>query len=154
MRGCISLKRAKRLSTLRMQAIGLLAVHGLKGIAELRLTGWGFHSADIRNPRSVTRSTSKACCTVTVNGHGSGWPTRFLAVRRHISRSIANSRLLLLRPTDQCSISFIAVLFRMMMLWSLRAQWPQWIQHAPLALFATCRGTLWCQSNEILPSFV
>src|SRR6266513_4975663 len=154
MRGCISLKRAKRLSTPPRLAIGLLAVHGLRGIAELRLTGWVFHSAGIRNPRSVTRSTSKACCKVTVNGHGNGWPTRSLAVRRHISRSIANSRLHLLRPTDQCSISFLAELFRMMMLWSLRAQWPQWIQPALLGLFATCRDTLWLLSNEILPRVV
>src|SRR6266513_2268481 len=154
MRGCISLKHAKRLSTLRMLAIGLLAVHGSKGRAEPRLTGSGFHSAGIRNPCSVTRSTSKACCRVTVNGHGSGWPTRFLAVRRRISLSIANSRLHLLRPTDQCSILFLAELFRMMMHWSLRAQWPQWIQPALLGLFATCRDTLWLLSNEILPRVV
>src|SRR6266480_4750704 len=154
MRGCISLKRVKRLSTPPRLAIGLLAVHGLKETAELRLTGWVFLSAGIRNPRLVTRSTSKACCKVTVSGHGSGWPTRFLADRRPISRSIANSRLFLLRPTDQCSISFLAELFRMMMLWSLRAQWPQWIQPALLVLFATCRDTLWSLFNEIIPNVV
>src|SRR5207302_6866465 len=104
--------------------------------------------------RLVTRSTSKACCRVTVNGHGSGWPTRFPAVQRHISRSFANFRLLLLRLTDQCSISFLAGLFRMMTLWSLRAQWPQWIQPARLVLFATCRDTLWSLFNEIIPNVV
>src|SRR5205809_849256 len=143
MRGCISLKRAKRLGTLRMLAIGLLPVHGSKAIAEPRFMGWGFHSAGIRNPLSVRRCTSRACWRVTVNGHGSGWPTRFLGVQRHISRSIVNSRLLLLQHTDQCSISFLAELFRTMMLWSLLAQWPQWIQPALLVLFATCQGTPW-----------
>src|SRR5258705_1542838 len=143
MRGCISLKRAKQLSTLRKQAIGLLAEHGLKGMTEPRLTGWGFHSAGIRNPHSVTRCTSKVCCRVTVNGHGSGWPTRSLAGHQHISRSIANSPLLLLQPTDPCSILFLVELSRMTMLWSLRAQLPQWIQPAPLAPFAICWAILW-----------
>src|SRR6267378_5203806 len=137
MRKCIFLKHAKRLSTLRMLAIGLLVAHGLRGIVEPRLTGWVFHSAGFPNPRSATRCTSRVCYRVTVNGHGSGWPTKSLAVRQHISRSIANSRLLLSRPTDRCFISFLAGPSRMTMLWSLRAQWPQWIQRALLVLFAT-----------------
>src|SRR5258708_29173581 len=143
MRKCIFLKRAKRLSTLRMLAIGLLVAHGLRGVVEPRLSGWGFHTAGFRNPRSATRCTSRVCYRVTANGHGSGWPTKFLAVRQHISRSIANSLLLLSRPMDRYCISFLAGPFRMTMLWSLRAQWPQWIQPPLLDLFATCRATLW-----------
>ena|SRR5258708_3508527 len=141
MRKCIFPKRAKQLSTPRKQAIGLLVVHGLTGIAEPRLTGWGFHSVDFRNPRPATRYTSRACCRVTANRNGSGWPTKFLAFREHISHSIANSRHLLLQPTDRYSISFLAGLSRMTMLWNLRVQGPQWIQPALLVLFATCLGT-------------
>src|SRR5258706_52625 len=107
MRKCIFLKRAKRLSTLRMLAIGLLVAHGLSGIVEPRLTGRVFHAAFFPTQLSATRCTSRVCYRVPVNGHGSGWHIKSLAVRQHISRSIPTPRLPLSRPTDRCFISFL-----------------------------------------------